>query len=93
MDHILDAITKRNVIPANVSIPYLDMQGLKAFRAWIFYRDTSGYGIHPGDFDISCLLIFTQSPKQTINQLLHHDRKLAIKRKAAVVVTQTDLIL
>jgi hypothetical protein len=43
--------------------------------------------------DISCLLIFTQLPKQTINQLLHHDRKLAIKRKAAVVVTQTDLIL
>jgi hypothetical protein len=23
--------------------------------------------------DISCLLIFTQLPKQTINQLLHHD--------------------
>jgi hypothetical protein len=25
--------------------------------------------------------------------LLHHDRKLAVERKAAIVVTQTDLIL
>jgi hypothetical protein len=43
--------------------------------------------------DTSCLLIFLQLPKQTINQSLHDDRKLAIERKAAVVVTQTDLIV
>jgi hypothetical protein len=40
-----------------------------------------------------CLLIFMQLPKQTINQLLHHDGKLAIESKAAVVVTQTNSIL
>jgi hypothetical protein len=43
--------------------------------------------------DITFLLIFTQLPKQTINQLLHHDQKFAIERKAAAVVTQSNLIL
>jgi hypothetical protein len=55
-----------------------------------------GLSRHSGDVpsvDISCLLIFTQLPKQTTNQLLHHVQKLAIETKAAVVVTQTDLIL
>jgi hypothetical protein len=43
--------------------------------------------------DISCLLIFMQLPKQTIKKLLHHNQKLAIEQKAAVVVTKTNLIL
>jgi hypothetical protein len=58
MDHMLDAITKRNVIPANVSIPYLAMQGLKALRAWILYRDTSGQGIHPGDCTAAAIVLW-----------------------------------
>jgi hypothetical protein len=60
MDHMLDAITKRNVIPANTSILYLAMQGLKALRAWILYRDTRGQGIHP-DYSSASAMVLWQS--------------------------------
>jgi hypothetical protein len=43
--------------------------------------------------DMSYLLIFTQLPKQTFNQLLHHNQRFDIERKAAVVVTQTNLMI
>jgi hypothetical protein len=58
MDHMLNAITKRNVIPANISIPYLAMQGLKAICAWILYRDTPRQGIHPGDFTAAAIVLW-----------------------------------
>jgi hypothetical protein len=58
MDHMLNAITKSNIIPINVSIPYLALQGLKALRAWILYQDTRGQGIHPGDFTAAAIVLW-----------------------------------
>jgi hypothetical protein len=51
MDSILQVVTKRGTIPDGVTISVVAMFGLKAFRAWILYRQTRGQDVNPTDFD------------------------------------------
>jgi hypothetical protein len=58
MSNMLDQITKRGVLPQNVSFPYVAMTGLKAFRAWLLYRETRGESTDPSDFDVGLINIW-----------------------------------
>jgi hypothetical protein len=58
MSNMLDQITKRGVIPPNVRFPYVAMTGLKAFRAWLLYRETRGESTDPTYFDQAQITIW-----------------------------------